>query len=305
MRDASELHLWSDSCTGQNKNNIVMAYLMLLVHNGMYKALDWRFFAVGYSKFDPDRMFGAIRSALHSQTVLTTPQLKGVIDSIAGIDRAVLFDASNVRDWHGAMSSFHSVPNIRKVFYYRMCVRMDHGDLVVHTHDAPDTAPTVHRLLRAGRTPPALDDVTAMPYLAAPLLSQKRREDLGKTVLGYILKAGRGTPDVAEFWRGIIGDTAEETPAVGTATGDASGGFGTNDAVEEVHLVTPPRGITPHMDTTPSPRTGDGVVAAVAAGSAGQIAAEGADDQARREIACERRAKRRCLLNANRSGNKR
>ena len=298
VQAARELHLWSDSCTGQNKNNIVLAFLMLLVHTGVYDVVDWRFFTVGHSKFDPDRMFGTIRSTLHKQTVLTTPELKNLLDDISGIHNAVLFRAEEVRDWHGATKAFHAVPNIRKTFYYRLSVRRVDNSVVVYTYDSPHAEPKAHRLLKKDKVPPALDDYNAMPRMPAPELSLARRQDLEKTVLGYIMKSGRAAPDVVEFWRVVIGNTS--TPAsssslsislVAPLVQNEVGGNAT-DSGDECDI---PDGTTRHdalEDTTPSPRTGDGVVSAV---RTEQPAADNTD-QVRRQLATTRREKRRSLL---------
>ena len=296
VRNAREMHLWSDSCTGQNKNNIVVAFIMLLVHNGIYDAVDWRFFAVGHSKFDPDRLFGSIRSALHHQTVLTMPHLKALIDAIGGVESAVLFDAGEIRDWHGATSSFNAVPNIRKVFYYRIHVLRVGDKVMVHTHDTPETTPAVHDLLKVGVLPPALENLNAMPFLTAPLLSLARRQDLEKTVLGYITKSGRSAPDVVTFWLDIIGDTTPPTNAACVRVGD--------DA-EERNENTPTRRRSVPTDISPSPRTGDGVVASLMAPPTGEIRAEADEEQMQRDLATQRRAKRRALLTLSRSRRKR
>ena len=145
-------------------------------------------FAVGHSKFDPDRLFGAIRSAVHNQTVLSTPQLKEVIDSISGVESAVIFDGGEIRDWHGAMATFNAVPNIRKTFYYRIKIsRVDEG-VVVQLYDAPNALPTAHNLLKPGSIPPSLTDFSTMPFLPAPELSLKRRQDLEKNCIGLYLE---------------------------------------------------------------------------------------------------------------------
>ena len=48
LRDARSLSLWSDSCTCQNMNNIVLSFLTLLVENGVVDKVHWRFLAIGH-----------------------------------------------------------------------------------------------------------------------------------------------------------------------------------------------------------------------------------------------------------------
>lgn len=51
MWAAHDLYLCNNSFSGQIKGNIVEGYLMLFMHNGIYDAVDWRFFVAGHSKF--------------------------------------------------------------------------------------------------------------------------------------------------------------------------------------------------------------------------------------------------------------
>lgn len=57
----TELHFHSDSCSGQNKNNIVLGYYMVMVAMGFYDVSDWYFMCVGHTKFLPNEIFGHIR----------------------------------------------------------------------------------------------------------------------------------------------------------------------------------------------------------------------------------------------------
>ena len=57
----AHLHLYSDSCSGQNRNNILLLYLFARVHQGKHDLFRWRFMAVGHTKFSPNHGFGLVR----------------------------------------------------------------------------------------------------------------------------------------------------------------------------------------------------------------------------------------------------
>ena len=56
-----EANLHADNCTGQNKNNYVIWYLMWRVMNGLHKKITLSFMVPGHTKFAPDRYFGLLK----------------------------------------------------------------------------------------------------------------------------------------------------------------------------------------------------------------------------------------------------
>ena len=50
--------LHADNCTGQNKNNTMMQYLMWRVLTGLHHTINISFMVVGHTKFPPDGCFG-------------------------------------------------------------------------------------------------------------------------------------------------------------------------------------------------------------------------------------------------------
>ena len=107
--------------------------------------------------------------------------------------------------------------------------------------------------------------MTAVPFLPAPVLSQKRREDLDKTVLRYIFKPRRGTEEVAAFLRDVIGDISAAAAPSGRGvdrTEDPTFLDAGSDKIDQNdNQVTPSRSVLPPTDTTPSPRRGDSILA--------------------------------------------
>src|SRR6218665_83046 len=55
------LHLHADNCTGQNKNNAMIHYLLWRVMTGMHKEITLSFILAGHTKFAPDWCFGLFK----------------------------------------------------------------------------------------------------------------------------------------------------------------------------------------------------------------------------------------------------
>ena len=51
------LKLHADNCIGQNKNNVVMQYLMWRIMTSRNKTIEFSFMVRGHTKFAPDRFF--------------------------------------------------------------------------------------------------------------------------------------------------------------------------------------------------------------------------------------------------------
>lgn len=49
-------------CTEQSKNNIVLELLMIFVDNRVFGEINWCFIAFGHTKFNPDMLFGMMRT---------------------------------------------------------------------------------------------------------------------------------------------------------------------------------------------------------------------------------------------------
>eukprot|EP00171_Calliarthron_tuberculosum_P022662 IDg22662t1 len=276
LHGAHKLILWSDSCTGQNKNNIVVAFLLMLVHNGVFDEIDWRFLAVGHTKFNPDLFFGMVRTALQRKTVLTIDQLVAVITSISNAE-AHEFDASTIRDWHAAQKPFKNLPDIKKTFYFRIMIKKRVSDevLCVYTCDSPDGNLKEHELVRKKPSVPTMNDIDAIPPVAAPSLTQVRREGLYEKVYKVLRDNERLEPDVDMFWRGVVGDAFPPDASDASArSARKRRRLYSTPPLPPSPLVSPsttvPTSSTPPQPpasttTTPSPRTGDTILAATAA----------------------------------------
>ena len=73
------LVLHADNCTGQNKNNATIQYLLWRVMTGEHKTAQISFMLAGHTKFAPDRFFGLFKKRFRRSSV----------DTIADICRVV------------------------------------------------------------------------------------------------------------------------------------------------------------------------------------------------------------------------
>ena len=56
-----DVHLHADNCGGQNKNNIMVGYLLWRVLTGLHNNITLSFMIVGHTKFSPDWCFGLLK----------------------------------------------------------------------------------------------------------------------------------------------------------------------------------------------------------------------------------------------------
>ena len=69
--------LQADNCVGQNKNNILMQYLMWRIMTGRSNCIEISFMIVGHTKFAPDRFFGQIKKRYKHTFVSTLRGISG------------------------------------------------------------------------------------------------------------------------------------------------------------------------------------------------------------------------------------
>jgi len=75
------LLLTADNCTGQNKNNAVLHYLLYRTIAGLHAKIDWSFMLVGHTKFSPDAYFGLLKKKYRRSRTYTYRQLIDIINT--------------------------------------------------------------------------------------------------------------------------------------------------------------------------------------------------------------------------------
>jgi hypothetical protein len=75
----------ADNCSGQNKNNAMIQYLVWRVMSGLHNRIKYCFMVAGHTKFSPDGFFGLIKLKLRKSEVQNLSDLVHVIhDSTIG-----------------------------------------------------------------------------------------------------------------------------------------------------------------------------------------------------------------------------
>ena len=97
------VHLHADNCIGQNKNNMMVQYLVWRVIVGLSETAEVSFMLVGYTKFAPDRFFGLFKRLYRRSLVDTMIDVVRVVEesSSSGKNKAQLtFSMSGSREVH-------------------------------------------------------------------------------------------------------------------------------------------------------------------------------------------------------------
>ncbi|ELT95744.1 hypothetical protein CAPTEDRAFT_214547 [Capitella teleta] len=74
------LHLHADNCSGQNKNNTMLQYLMWRIHTGRNSSVSLHFMIAGHTKFAVDWGFGLLKRKFRKTKVDCLADLAKVIN---------------------------------------------------------------------------------------------------------------------------------------------------------------------------------------------------------------------------------
>lgn len=118
----------ADNCVGQNKNNILMQYLMWRVMTGRSDFIEISFMIVGHTKFAPDRFFGLLKKT-YKHTFVST------LDEVQDVVRKSMLTGKNIPqltksmdgtrlvfwfDWKSFLSTlFKPIPSITTYHHFR------------------------------------------------------------------------------------------------------------------------------------------------------------------------------------------
>ena len=123
------LYLHADNCVGQNKNNMVVQYLVWRVLAGLNESIELSFMLVGHTKFAPDRFFGLFKRLYRKSAVDTLSDIERVVkeSSPSGKNVAQLTispsGSRNVHwiDWSSFLQKFFKpIPNITSYHHFKI-----------------------------------------------------------------------------------------------------------------------------------------------------------------------------------------
>ena len=120
------VHLHADNCGGQNKNAMMVQYLLWRVMTGQHKQITLSFMIPGHTKFSPDWCFGLLKKKYRRTKVGGLTDLVGVVNESAAVNVAQptgLEDGSVVvttYDWQEYFKNFCTkVTGIKKLHHIR------------------------------------------------------------------------------------------------------------------------------------------------------------------------------------------
>lgn len=123
----TKLSLHADNCVGQNKNNVLMQYLLWRVMTGLNETITLSFMLVGHTKFAPDRFFGLIKRRYRHTPVYSINDMVKVVQSstVAGGNIVQLTKDVNGerqvtwRNWKSFLSNlFRNIPGVTAYHHF-------------------------------------------------------------------------------------------------------------------------------------------------------------------------------------------
>ena len=121
------MHLHADNCCGQNKNNLVMQFFVLLVSLGVLTHVEMKFLIKGHTHCSVDGGHGMIKKVWRTHDVFTIEQTARVVEMVStteGLHHAIVVSAQNFFDWDRLLSAyFRKLPKILSFQQFEMDAR--------------------------------------------------------------------------------------------------------------------------------------------------------------------------------------
>jgi hypothetical protein len=118
------VHLHADNCSGQNKNNLVMQFFVLLVSLGVLTHVEMKFLIKGHTHCSVDGGHGLIKKAWRTHDVFTLAQAASVVEATSpteGQHHAIIVTAQDFFDWERLLSTyFRKLPKILSFQQFEM-----------------------------------------------------------------------------------------------------------------------------------------------------------------------------------------
>lgn len=186
-----KLTVYADNCGGQNKNNHVLKYFLLLAHTGFFDEVHYKFFVRGHTKNSCDRGFGMLKKKLAHNDCWSLEQLQEILDA-ASIDTETDFldkhDAP-FTDFKASISElYRNLPAIQK---YQIFLMYHSKPGVVECRQTPLSQPDVYDIRRSYdgvRVSPerAQEIYSSTEVLPAPAPNPEKIQNIYKDIRPYV-----------------------------------------------------------------------------------------------------------------------
>lgn len=188
-----KLALFSDSCSGQNKNATMVAFLLRFVNNkfNIFREVNFTFPVRGHSYMPPDRVFGRVEKLIRKEEVISSPE--GYYKILEKYGRVYkLGEKWKVFDYKGMADTYLKTTNKMGIQKNRVW-NLKKGSQEILVSNTYKGKPTAHKLLRVSAKkfvlmkPSEVDRVTH--------ITEAKRDDVTK-LLSFIDL----TPDEFDFY---------------------------------------------------------------------------------------------------------
>ena len=124
----TKVHLHCDNCSGQNKNRMMLWYILWRCMHGLHTSAELHFMVVGHTKFAPDWCFGLLKQKYRRTPVSSLNEMVGVVSestpSGINIPQLVGDEAGNVfidqYDWQEFLGPyFKPLIGIKSLQHFR------------------------------------------------------------------------------------------------------------------------------------------------------------------------------------------
>ena len=185
--------LHADNCTGQNKNNTMMQYLMWRVLTGQHHSITISFMIVGHTKFAPDGCFGLLKRTFRKTEVSSLADIEEVVKSSSVVNECQLVRSQSgevivpIRDWADFFSSrFRRLVGIKRYHHFHFGTSSP-GVVKLRLHSG--AAEEEQRLLKDPKWKPKATD---LPRLIQPTgLSLERQQYLFERIRDFCREDAR------------------------------------------------------------------------------------------------------------------
>ncbi len=121
------IHLHADNCCGQNKNNIVMQFFLLMVYVGFLKHAELKFMIRGHTHCSIDGGHGIIKKEWRKRNIFSIEQATQVITEsspVAGMQHATILRPENFFNWEKVLEKyFKKLPDILSFQEFEMDIK--------------------------------------------------------------------------------------------------------------------------------------------------------------------------------------
>lgn len=118
------IHLHADNCCGQNKNNMVMQFFLLMIHLGFLKHVELKFMIRGHTHCLVDGGHGIIKKEWQKRNVFNIEQAAQVVlesSSVASMQHATILRPENFFNWEKLLEKhFKKLPKILSFQEFKM-----------------------------------------------------------------------------------------------------------------------------------------------------------------------------------------